>query len=898
MKSKFISLIVSVAVVLGLMLVPAVATPVVTASGVVGIEVVPSMSKVGYNQAFDVNISITDTVAQDMAAWTVYMTFNNTLMNVTGISPCVTLPTGKTADDVPGFPTWDNATGVIQHQSGTKFGDPYVNTSFVVMTVHCLSNAAVAGTGSLNFESISPTKRTWVEDGSAVPVLDWNQVFNGTVKVGKATLIVTVGQDLSYNVTYPGPVPAPGVPGVTNGTQYRMIVGAVPPNALVRADFCPMLDRMSSLGIPIKLQSADMVVDIATGDVVQQTVNLLAYLSPPSVPYAGYWPTTIVRNYVYTGAHGKPYSLGKSWSYNVSMYLPDLGMWSNATLYANVTSVDMVSFTVKCGEPKTLPAWHIVVTTLPDGGGTITDENWYCDYIGTGAFVKMVDYVTYAFPETTILSDTTGPYGDVKIEGVIPASYPNVTQWAWDTVVNLTALDTVSGWTFCHWNGDLVCSNTNPTTITMSEDKTVVAMFCELPPELSVAPVSFTGANKFSSRKGMENPADQTLDIWNSGGGTLVWSLSDDATWLNENLTGGSLDTGEHDSVLVSVNSLSPEKDVGTYWANITISGSPDVVVPVELEVKEATTINVVRDLPGDNLDPDQTYPGDQFTVYVNFTSPTDDFNAISLVDQAPAGWTVDTNKTWCTPEADEAVNRDTNVVEIAWHGVYAKGTNFSAVYMVTVPNTAAPGINLFPLDNGILAWAGYHFGAEPPMGQYSSNITGDYKMMITVPGKVWGETRDVNAHLLDTVLVTLSEEPLQGGDEPEDTCSSARPNAVYSNDVDDTGNYWQRAQKWCYNTLDMDTMPDGSPGSRNPYYPILMNLTTPELLAAGFNIDFEGDYGLVPRACNVTYAMESINKCNFVPKDISSVSHPEWRLTSWKAMESVDAWTNPKNCV
>jgi len=883
LKSKFISLIVSVVVLLGLMLVPAVATNVVTAGGVVGIEVVPNLAKVGYNQAFDLNVSINDTVAQDMAAWTVYMSFNTTLMSVTGITPCVTLPTGKTADDVPGFPRWDNTNGTIEHQSGTKFGDPYVNSSFVVMTVHCLSNAAVAGTGSLNFESISPTKRTWVEDGSAVPVLSWDKVFNGTVKVGKATLTITLGSDLSYNVTYPGP-------GVVNGTQYRMIVGVAWPNALVRADFCPMLDRMSSLGIPIKLQSADIIADIASGDMVKQTVNLLAYLGPE-----GYQPTTIVRDYVYFGAHGAPYSLGKSWSYNVSMFLPDLGMWSNATLYANVTSVDMVSFTVKCGEPVTLPAWHIVVTTLPDGGGIITDENWYCDYIGTGAFVKMVDYVTYAFPETTLLSDTTGPYGDVKIGGVgIPTSYPNTTQWAWDTVVNLTALDTVPGWTFCHWGMDLVCSNANPTSITMTEDKHVEAMFCELPPELSVAPASFTGANKFSSRKGMENPADQTLDIWNSGGGTLVWSLSDDATWLNENLTAGSLTTGQHDSVLVSVNSLSPELAVGTYWANITISGSPDVVVPVELEVKEATTISVVRDLPGNNLDPDQTYPGQTFTVYVNFTSPTDDFNAISLVDQAPAGWTVDTNKTWCTPVADEAVNRTTNVVQIAWHGIYAKGTNFSAVYKVTVPNTAAPGINLFPLDNGTLAWAGYHFGAEPPMGQYSSNITGDYKMMITVPGKVWGETRDVNAHLLDTVLVTLSEEPLQPGDEPEDTCSSARPNAVYSNDVDDTGYYWQRAQKWCYNTLDMDTMP----GSRNPNYPLLMNLTTPELLAAGFNIDFEGDYGLVPRACDVTYAMESINKCNFVPKDISGVSHSEWRLTSWKAMESVNAWTNPQNCV
>jgi len=213
-------------------------------------------------------------------------------------------------------------------------------------------------------------------------------------------------------------------------------------------------------------------------------------------------------------------------------------------------------------------------------------------------------------------------------------------------------------------------------------------------------------------------------------------------------------------------------------------------------------------------------------------------------------------------------------------------------VYKVTVPNTAAPGINLFPLDDCGLAWVGYHFGAEPWVGEYSSCISDEYKMLVTVPGVVWGETRDVNADLLDTVLVTLYEEPLDAN--PEDSCSSAQPSAVYENDVDDTGEYWQRAEKWCYHTLDMDAMP----GSRNPSYPLLINLTTPVLLAAGYNIDFEGDYGLVPVACDVTYAMESVNKANFVPKDEYGGNHTEWRLTSWKAMESVNAWTNPENCV
>jgi len=160
-------------------------------------------------------------VAQDMAAWTVYMTFNNTLMNVTGISPCTLLPTGHAPDDIPGYPTWNNATGVIEHQSGTKFGDPYVNSSFVVMTVHCRSNA-VAGIGSLDFENINPLYRTWVEDEDTNPVLNWTKVVNGTVKVGPPTLTVNVTPADMGDVKINGTIPS-GYPNTTTWSWNQSV---------------------------------------------------------------------------------------------------------------------------------------------------------------------------------------------------------------------------------------------------------------------------------------------------------------------------------------------------------------------------------------------------------------------------------------------------------------------------------------------------------------------------------------------------------------------------------------------------------------------------------------------------------------------------------------------------
>jgi len=219
--------------------------------------------------------------------------------------------------------------------------------------------------------------------------------------------------------------------------------------------------------------------------------------------------------------------------------------------------------------------------------------------------------------------------------------------------------------------------------------------------------------------------------------------------------------------------------------------------------------------------------------------------------------------------------------MEIVWLGPYANGTSFTAKYRVTVPETPTPGINFFPNNECSKAWVTYYLGATG--GPYTSCVSVEYLMVVTVPGKVWGETRDVNGDLLDTVLVTLYEDD----DVWEDDDSSTGPGAIYENDVDDTGYYWLRASKDQYFTLDTNIMPT----PRNPYHTDYIDFTTPGLLATGYTLDFEGDYGLVPRACTLSCAMESVNHWLLPPTE-----HPEWGLSGWKAMESVHAWQYPNS--
>ena len=87
-----------------------------------------------------------------------------------------------------------------------------------------------------------------------------------------------------------------------------------------------------------------------------------------------------------------------------------------------------------------------------------------------------------------------------------------------------------------------------------------------------------------------EDAASASFQIWNSGTGTLNYSITDDANWLSVSPASGS-STGEHDSITVTYGtaSLSP----GNYSATISIaaagaSNSPRTIT-VSLAVAETT---------------------------------------------------------------------------------------------------------------------------------------------------------------------------------------------------------------------------------------------------------------------------------------------------------------------
>jgi hypothetical protein len=154
------------------------------------------------------------------------------------------------------------------------------------------------------------------------------------------------------------------------------------------------------------------------------------------------------------------------------------------------------------------------------------------------------------------------------------------------------------------------------------------------PPTISVSPDNLT----FNAIEGGENPSDRTLEVCNSGTGTLNWSLTDDAAWLSENPTSGSLGADECEDVTVSVDITGME--VGDYSTTITITGSAEVEAAVSLHIESAAPVEPVEpanlSVSSVSISPQQVNPGEEVTISINVANTggeTGSYNAVLYIN-------------------------------------------------------------------------------------------------------------------------------------------------------------------------------------------------------------------------------------------------------------------------
>ena len=853
------------------------------AAGNAGEEVMPNVTKVGFSQNFNLEIWARVPANQTWDTADAHLNFNPTYMTVNSITQGVLpIELGKDFDNVNG--TIDYTGGIL---GGTVSGDK------LICTVNCTSGTA-SGVSTLDFVIIAPLRVTDIIL-SGVSQLNWGLVVNGTLKVGAPKLTVDVSPAGKGTVKINNTIVPSSYP---NNTTWAW-------DQVVKLQAYPVagwyfVNWTGTDNDAVNPTNVTMSVDKS---VIANFAELPPVLdvSPLSLDFMARYgnntdsKTVTISN---TGggtlcwAAGEPptWTVGDNWSYwNTYDSLPDGTPYPNpyyddSYCPVNNTLLTMVVVGEDADNYYGFADWPIADPQRSINGGmptclndaSVVVDKFSLDYVQQLANITVMGYPTSALVSWAYDSCHGWPYYLGKM-------------WSYNvTVVDLTGTHTTAAWA-------IVTAKGWDPTVTYSDTYTIT--HC-----LSLGDIPGTTF----MQQWWSDTARNVVFQWD--GGTfdappvdmrILQSYSVAAAppavppaWISFDKAEGSVGACGSDVLTVTANTSGLA--VGTYTGSFDISAGGSVqveTVNVSLEVLPATTTDVIRNLPADALNLDAEYPGDTFDVWVNFTAPADNFNAIGLTDLAPAGWEVQTDSAWCSPVA--SWNKTSgNKAEYSWAGGggnYAKNTVFCAMYKVTIPATATNGYNNWPNNDGTKAWAEYWFGAQGP---YTSNVTGEWQKIVTVPGKIVGETRDVNADLLTTTLVVCDEQPPEALDEPEDSDSSTAPNALYKIDVDDTGQYWMEASKYCYFSLDTwSSDPTAKPT------PFLIDFGTTAKLAAGWTLDFEGDYGLVPKACTMSYAMKSVNHWLFVPIDGSLVPHPEWQLSNWKAMESVHSWQFPTGC-
>ena len=195
-----------------------------------------------------------------------------------------------------------------------------------------------------------------------------------------------------------------------------------------------------------------------------------------------------------------------------------------------------------------------------------------------------------------------------------------------------------------------------------------------VPPVIGPSPTSLS----FAATQGGANPATQTLSISNTGGGTLSWTASDNATWLTLSPTSG---TGNGAVTLtVTTGTLT----AGSYSSTVTMNavGASSVTVPVTFTVATAPVPPAIGASPTSL----------SFAATQGGAVPAPQTLRISNTGGGTLSWTASDNATWLTlsPTSGTGNGAVTVTTGTLTAGSYSSTVTINAVgaSSVTVPVT------------------------------------------------------------------------------------------------------------------------------------------------------------------------------------------------------------------
>jgi hypothetical protein len=242
-----------------------------------------------------------------------------------------------------------------------------------------------------------------------------------------------------------------------------------------------------------------------------------------------------------------------------------------------------------------------------------------------------------------------------------------------------------------------------------------VSLKVSAPPRLGAQPSSLS----FSYTAGAAAPAAKVFDVRNDGGGSLVFSASEDAAWMSITPTGGS--APRNVSVTVSPAGLAP----GTYTADVTltaagVANSP-LLVPVTLTVSGPPNLTAS--------------PSSMSFSTVQSTPATPQNLVIGTDDGGTPDYTVSSDQPWLYIQTDLGAAEGPGVK------VYALEQGLDAGTYTGTITVTAPGVANSPLEVPVTftvdpAPPKLEFAGGTSFLRFSENADGI--MATTLPIKLW----------------------------------------------------------------------------------------------------------------------------------------------------------------
>ena len=312
---------------------------------------------------------------------------------------------------------------------------------------------------------------------------------------------------------------------------------------------------------------------------------------------------------------------------------------------------------------------------------------------------------------------------------------------------------------------------------------------------------------------GFVNESDFPIWYWNSESDGEEWIL------FAANYSPDLPLEGEYKIGTLTVEGISPGTSELGFGDNSSIfddHGSETEVSWVGGGVEcRAGGFGVTRNLP------EYALPNTTINVVVNFT-PDEDFTAVGLADTAPAGFIVEVDKDWCTPEADQD-NLDDTTAQYIWYELDA-ATSTTALYKV----------NLTGVTEGTYTFNGTLSYRDETGVKHTVSVGGDYELEVIAGIPINGTIYEVNdyAGTITNATVILT----QDGSPIETTTSDN--SGKYQLFAPVIGDYTIEVSKTGYATESQD-----------------VSLTTQEAIT----IDFRYDSGLIPEDPEFDYVLDCI---------------------------------------